>query len=286
LADSALAALSGAEKSDIESNTRRVRLLVARGKLSATDAFISGRNLDAALRTLRRADSLSAAIPDSPERADALLQLGFAEYVQTFLSGGEFGPIRERFDAALRISRHLNDPRRVAEALFHVGLIHERLGEKSTARARYVEAMTVAQSCDCLLIESYARRHVGFILLAMERPGDALPYFRRSLELREKVGFTVYLPYANCALADVLVALGRPAEARPYAVRAVDIAASLDAPRAQTVAGLSLAEVHLALGNTTAARREFLRVRDIATEIGYEAGIRAAREGLKQTRER
>lgn len=279
VADSALRAL---ERDG--SPRARVRLLVLRGRLSATDAFVSSRPLDEALRTLGEAVRVSEVLPESPERADALLELGFAEYVQAFLTGGGFAPIRSRFDRALEIARALDDEGRIARALFHVGLIHERLGDVDTAMLRYLESLAVSDACGCLLVQSYAQRHVGFALLARNEPRAALRHFRRSLELRRQVGFTVYLPYSLSGMADVLLQLGEAAEAETYAVEAVEIASTLDAPRTRAVTALSLAEVRLALGDRAAARRGFREVLGLSGRIGYEAGVQAARDGLERAR--
>jgi tetratricopeptide (TPR) repeat protein len=272
----------GRADSNDERVAARARIMVLRGKLSATDAFVSSRPLDDAILSLEEAVRVAEALPGSREQADALVELGFAEYVRAFLTGGEFAPIRSRFDRALEIARALNDGGRVARALFHEGLIHERLGELDTALLRYLESLAVSDACGCLLVQSYAQRHVGFVHLARDEPRFALRHFRRSLELRRQVGFTVYLPYSLSGMADVLLELGEVAEAEAYAVEAVDLASTLDAPRTRAVTTLSLAEVELALGDRTAARRGFQEVLELSEEIGYEAGVEAARDGLER----
>lgn len=284
LADSVLAVPDMSQQDGGEDFLRavRMRLLVARGKLAATDAFVSHESLEGALRTLRRAVALADSVSNDTLRADALVELGFAEYVDAFLAGGAFGPIRSRFEESLRLAREASDPERTARSLFHIGLIHERLGEQQTASDRFQESLALADACGCLLVASYAQRHLGF---ARIRAGDlpfALLQLQRSLELRERVGFRVYLPYSLAVVADVLREKGEPNRAAPYARRAVEIATELEAPRTRVAAELALAEVLLATGQTAEARERFHRALETSQSIGYESGSQRARAGLER----
>jgi tetratricopeptide (TPR) repeat protein len=280
LVDSALSRQGQEGTASSAETKRRIRFLVAKGRLSATDAFVGHRSLDDAIETLRRAVDLASNFPGSPEQADALVELGFAEYVRAFLTGGDFAPIGDRFARALEIARTLKDTAREARSLFHAGLIDERLGHREEAMLSYLKSLALADTCGCRLVQSYAQRHIGFLLF--NQPELALRHFRRSLELRQEIGFIVYMPFSLSALADTERRAGDPATAEPYAKRAVKVASSLQAPRSLVVSLLSLAEVKLALGEEGAARRRFAEARDLAVQIGYHDGEQAAREGISR----
>jgi len=255
----------------------RVRLLTRRGQLLATRAFIAREETDQAISSLRRAVDLATRTGAELELANALTQLGFAEYTAIYLDGGGSytGPA-ERFAASHALYERLGDRRGLAESGFYLGLMQERGGRVDDALASYHEALEVAESCGCALEASFAHRHIAGVSAERGELDDALRHFERSLELREQIGFRVYLPFSLLSVAQVRGAQGHPELGLPDARRAETMAAELDMPRVVVLCRLTLGDLFLAVGDRAAARDALLRARDLATEIHYDAGVREA----------
>jgi tetratricopeptide (TPR) repeat protein len=270
--------LARLETAGREDEAALARLLTEWGRVSATRAFLRNAPTDSAEAALRRALALAA--PGTAERTDALIELGFAEYVRSFLGGGAYEGVEGRFDEAERIARALGDTLRLSRAVFHRGLVEERTGRRDAALEHYRSALLLAQACGCRMEESYAQRHVAFMLAAAGDHAGALKRFRTSLELRRQVGFRTYLPFSLITVADELLALGRPAEAEPYASEARELAAELGIPRVRVLALLTSGEVALARKEPDRAAEHFRAAVTLAKGIGYGAGVRAAEDGL------
>lgn len=256
----------------------RSRLLVEWGRISATRAFLMNTSTDEAEKAL--SEALVIAPAGSGVRADALIELGFAEYVRSFLGDGQYLGVLDRFEQAESIARSLADTARLSRAVFHEGLVRERTGHGEAALTSYWRALDLAQGCGCDLEASYGHRHVAFLLSAAGDHKGALRHFLESLALRRRVGFRLYLPFSLVTVANELLAMGRPGEAEAYAAEAQTLASELGIRRVEVQTLLMSAEVALALGRTTEAVDGFKAAAALSAEIGYGAGTRAASEGL------
>lgn len=259
----------------------RAALLIRRGQLQATRAFITNRGIGEAVETLDDAVREAAASGSLPEQADALTQRGFARYTRAFLDGtGDFTSAGVDFDRAQELRASSGDARGLSEITFYQGLLRERAGDEEAALGLYREALRVALTCDCALEASYARRHIGFVLQGRGELEAALDQFERSLALREEVGFRVYVPFSLLTVADVRTALGRPETALPLAVRAERLAEDLEMPRVVVLCRLTRGDIASVMGDREAAVRAFVDARGLSEEIGYDRGIQLATEGL------
>jgi tetratricopeptide (TPR) repeat protein len=210
--------------------------------------------------------------------ADAADVLGRVLYSRRInLGQGDYEAPLRQFERALKLRRGAGDERGVIEAMFRVGLIHERKDESAQAIAIYEEAMRMAGTRFPMERSNLARH------LAYHRQGEgdldlALELFTLSLELREQAGFLLTRPSALTSIGD----LHRRRQDYPTALRfgrqALAEAERLGATRFVVGALISIGRTHGAAGEREAAVDNFSRAGALAEKIGYVSGVEQARE--------
>lgn len=219
---------------------QRVRCAYYRASLAGTPQDV---NIEELRAVLREAESLQ----DQRLLADARDQLGLAIYSRDFRKN-EMEEPRRLFEQALDARRKLRDLRGVAESLFHIGLTFENKKDPSPeelrrAVASHEEALSIAGGGGFDIEASYAVRHLAG---HKQDAGDldaALAGFERSLMLRTRAGYLIYLAPALMAIGDVWKDKGNSNKAREFYERALAEADRLDAQRFQDSAKEALATV-------------------------------------------
>lgn len=245
------------------------KLALALGALHTHRAFQWHRGFDGVNIALERANELAESSGDSGLLADVLDAFGLARYYQILLTGaGSYEGPRDDFREALARRERLGDTRGMAESAFHAGLAEERAGHAAAARELYERARDIAELHSHWPELSYAVRHLGGLAADAGDLDAALALFRRSLELREQVGYTVLLPAAHEAVGDVLLARGDAAGAEEQYRQACDLALAMETPFSQVTALSALAALLRRQGRADEARQHAERAQAIATTTG------------------
>ncbi len=237
------APLIAAEASPAE----RGQLHLQRVRCAYYRASLAGAPQDANIEELRVVLREAETLQDQRLLADARDQLGLAIYSRDFRMNGMEEP-RRLFEQALDARRKLRDQRGVAESLFHMGLTFENKKDPSPeelrrAVASHEEALSIAEGGGFDIEASYAVRHLAG---HKQDAGDldaALAGFERSLMLRTRAGYHIYLAPALIAIGDVWKDKGNTNKAREFYGRALTEADRLDAQRFQDSAKEALATV-------------------------------------------
>jgi tetratricopeptide (TPR) repeat protein len=251
--------------------------LLLRGRILTDTIFHANRGYADAETCLVEAGRLAEQSGDEIAAADAREVLGLAEYYRALQAGsGDYRGLLVRFQETLARREELGDTRGIAESSFHVGLMHERLGESIQATEAYERAHALAREHGHKVERSYAARHLGGI---SEGKGDldaALAYFRESLAMRQEVGLTLGLPLAHIAVGDVLLARQEVNEAARHYQQAYAFAAGMQSPLTLVFALLALSQLAQARGDNDARRAYAERALSQAQVDDLPLGIRVA----------
>jgi tetratricopeptide (TPR) repeat protein len=259
----------------------RLRIALAQGKILADRVFHANRGHDEAIAILGAARSLAARLDDERSAITALDLMGSADYYRVLQDGGgDYGSALEQFKIALARREALGDTRGVAESLFHVGLIHERLEQYDEALDFYRRSYTLARERGHLLEQSYAARHLGGGAQEMGDLDAALAYFRESLALRQGIGYPLLLPLAHIALGDVMLARNDVDGAASQYEQAHTLAQGMQSPLIMVSSLLALSELAQARGDEDARRDYAERALSHAQKDALPLGIRGAEAAL------
>jgi tetratricopeptide (TPR) repeat protein len=237
--DSAEASASKAAPSD------RVRLRLARARVTYYRGSIAGASRDAVITDLKRIVADAVPLEDAALLADARDQLGLAIYGRDFRATDQ-AEARALFEPALAARRAASDRRGIAESLFHVALTWENKldptdADKARARALHEEALAVAEAGAFDVEASYAVRHLAGHKQDAGDLDGALAGFLRSLALRQKAGYAIYYAPSLIAIGDVWKDKGDAKKAREYFERARVEADRIGAVRFQKMADEAIA---------------------------------------------
>ena len=251
--------------------------LLLRGSILADQVFFAYRGYDEAVAALEEARTLAEQRGDEIAAADALELLALADDHRAMHDGGaDYHQLLARFQSTLARREALGDTRGVAESLFHVGLMHERLHEGDRAAAAHERAYALAGEHGHKRERSYAARHLGFARVVTGDRDAALAYFEESLALRQEIGYTLYPPPAHVAVGDALLARGNIDGAARHYERAHALAQGMQTPMAVVFLLLSLAELAQARGDRTLSRGHAERALARAQADHLPLGVKVA----------
>ncbi len=138
----------------------------------------------------------------------------------------------ECFERGLALRQQVNQPREVAESLFHIGLVYGVVRRNHTqALPHFEKAYHLAQDSGDRVIASYAIRHIAFAHYAAGDIARARVGLEESLQLREAACFEPGVAMALMALASAEAELGDKTRAATQLERARNIFERLGATR-------------------------------------------------------
>jgi tetratricopeptide (TPR) repeat protein len=258
-----------------------VRSALLRARILTDRIFHANRGYDEAVATLEATVALADQLGEGRSAATALDLLGMADYYRVLQAGStDYGASLGRFRAAMARREALGDTRGVAESLFHVGLVHERLAQYDQALDNYRRAYALAKEHDYRLELSYAARHLAGGALETGDLDAALALFAESLALRQELGYTLLLPLAHIALGEVMLARNDADSAAQEYERAHALAEGMQSPLVIVFSLLALSELAQARGNEDARRDYAERALSRAREDDLPIGARAASAAL------
>ncbi|HEX6104082.1 MAG TPA: tetratricopeptide repeat protein [Gemmatimonadales bacterium] len=256
------------------------RVWTARGLVWLSETTATNRGYPEADSAAARALELAERSGDSLLIADAAELAGRVLYSRRInLAEGDYDAPSRHFERALALRRAAADTGGIVDALFRVGLIHERKDEGDRAVALYQEGLRLAGS-GYPLERSNLARHLGYQHLRRGDLDRALTYLQQSHDLREQAGFVLVRSPALASIGEVYRRKGDHARAREYVARALAEAERLEASRFVVQALIALGRIDSAAARLEQARQQWRRAETLAGEIGYVSGARQAREFL------
>jgi tetratricopeptide (TPR) repeat protein len=169
--------------------------------------------------------------------------------------------------------------RGMSQALFCLGLAHERLQEKEQARDSYQRALDLALRSDAKEEASYAYRHLAGLT---EDKEQQLEYALQSLQLREEIGFKRTLPYSHLLVCDMYLQRHDLEKAQEYCQSAFQLAEAMEMKNALMMVYYSQGEIYQCKDRLDEARQCFVQCLDFATQLGTAYGIAEATKKLQE----
>ncbi len=234
---------------------RETRLKIQLGRVLSTRATYTDAPLDRALGLLDETVRTARSLKDPELLGDALHALATCRYDNQFrVAKPDYGPTRRALQEAQALREKQQDPHRLAETIFYLGLVHERLDELKEAKTTYERALQIAAAAEDKLMMAYLYRHLADFQKPDRGLAGVLDYHQRSLRLREEVGFATGIVFASVAVAETLMDMKQPEQALPHYERALAVAQEIHVHRGAAYAHMGLAAVHHAAGHPDQAR--------------------------------
>jgi tetratricopeptide (TPR) repeat protein len=244
--DEAIRVLDGSERLAVSPGDR-LRVRLQRARCVYYRSSLAGAPHHAVIEELKAIAAEAPAVGGERFLADAKDQLGLAIYARDFRATDQ-AEARALFEQGLSLRRAAGDRRGIAESLFHVALTWENKkdpapDEKARSRALHAESLAIAEAGGFDTEAAYAVRHLAGHKQDAGDLDGALAGFERSLALRERTGYAIYLAPSLLAVGDVWKDKGDAAKARAYYERARAEAVRIGAARFQRMADEALASL-------------------------------------------
>lgn len=264
----------------------RARLLALGARAALDRSAYHRRDVEGARRAVDRAVEAARTAGRDEALAPALFVRGRFLYGRGFEERSHWTSAGAALAEARDAARRAGDARTEAEALFYLGLIEQQEKRDEPAERLFREARSAAGRDVDPFFDSFLERHLAALADAAGWTAEAERRYRRSLDLRESAGATVFSPFAMLALADFLAK--RPsAEAERLSLleRAASVARSARSHRAAATALLGLADA-LSEKAPDAARDAAEKALESARLYGDAALVSEAAAALERLRPR
>ncbi|MFX1419754.1 MAG: hypothetical protein ACFE9N_12615 [Promethearchaeota archaeon] len=251
----------------------KAKTLIQFAKIKMDHKFLKDFNYDDEIQMLQEAQKLAEDSNKKNIQADALDLIGNCIYHIGILEGN-FKEAIKYYDKALSLRTQINDKLGLSKSYFHIGLYHENKKDADDrdhqiALEYYEKGLKIAEEEDFELEQSYFFRHLAGIYAYINKDLDkGLEYFKKSTQLREKIGFIFSLQFAYFAEAFVYFLKKDMGNATNYFTKAYSAAFNVNRIEALKT---------LIFRRGEAVVREI----DLETAIKYYSLIRKAAEHLK-----
>ncbi|MCP5045645.1 MAG: tetratricopeptide repeat protein, partial [bacterium] len=172
-----------------------------------------------------------------------------------------------------------------------ISRLHNRLkaaGEKEKILQlipKYEKEIQFSEKHNNKYVLAYNTRHLGQIYLNHTRDyKKAIQLFKRSLALREEIGFKLYLPASYSSVGDAALKMGDEQLAIKMYRRSVELAEESGFVRYQFHPRIKIGDVYATSGNTGKALELYNNALKAALNTGYENGIAEAKRKIETLR--
>ncbi len=171
---------------------------------------------------------------------------------------GRLEEAEEAFTQAQQIFEDTALPERIGAVLVSHGPILYLKGDYDGALILLERARVLLEQHEDLATLSWARNNLGWVLLEIGRPREALEHFSVSLAIKRRLKDSFHESHTLTEIARCYFACGELAPAREYAEQAIALSRNGGAPDEEPRAQIVLASVAIAEGDTRAAQRYLL----------------------------
>lgn len=128
---------------------------------------------------------------------------------------------------------------------------------------------------------AYNTRHLAQIYLKLDLDyNEALRLFEISKNIREEIGFKIFLPASYSSLGDVYFKLSDDEEAIYWYTKSVELADEIGFIRYESYPILMIGDIYYSKGKVEEARKRYSKAKRIAQGNNYTIGIEQAEERL------
>ncbi len=234
---------------------RQLQIELEHARVLASRATYQDLPFEPALAAAHSGLERARQLEDPALLAEALLTWAITHYNHQFrVAVPDYAPLRKALLEALPAFERSRAARGQAEALFYLGLAHERLDERPQARATYERALAIAEPAGDALMKAYLYRHLADFQKERNGLPGVLDFHQRCLRLREEIGFATGIVFASLAVGETLVEMKQPEQARPHYQRALEVAQRAGVARGEAYAQAALAGVDQASSRPAEAR--------------------------------
>lgn len=257
-----------------QSRADSLRAVVARMKSSDTAKVNTMLSLAGALSQSDAKEALAVAVRAGKMAAKLRYRRGEAAALYT---AGSMEMNLRRYDAALGTldrSRKLAEKHGVsdvlADALGHIGLVREYMGEPAAALDYYRQAQVICESRGDRNGTAWCLNNIGVIHNKLSRYDDAKRSLRAALEIRESLGNRYDLAVTLGHLGTVHTNTGDYKQALDLLQRSMSVYEALGRKRDMAVACRNIGTVHEYLGTFAEAGQVYTRGLEYAEQAGDE----------------
>jgi tetratricopeptide (TPR) repeat protein len=282
--DDALAALSAAQKKSASEPRAAAALATERGRVLADSNFFRKFDPAGARAALEDALKLARAAGDAQSEADARQYLGQLVYAEAFETKDWKTP-RATFQALVPVREKLGDRRGLSATYFYLGLTYEQDGQPDPAMENYTKSLAISEEVGDLVMQSYARRHIGGIQEERGELAVAEKNIAAEIDLRKRGGFLVGIPFALRQQADFVAAHGAgKKEAMKVLEDAIATAQKCGSTRGLYLSRLDLSRLARETGDLRRADALALAGLEGARAFGSASAIKQAEEQVAEVR--
>ncbi len=252
------------------------RLLLRRGRTLTDRVRHRGGDGAPALADLEAAHRKAEGAGDRVLIADSTDALGMHRFVHWFSTqdAADLAAAEKRFREAFAIRAATAESPELAESHFHLGLVHQMRGEDEAAREEFERAYAITERVHDLAVGWHAVRHLGYMAERRHAWAEAEDHYRRSLELRERLGGGPGLAAAQVTLAEARYAHdGNADRAMALLARAHDGAARVRSAAYVAISSGAIARVQRDHGQYDEALRDLADAIRAMDEIGSNEAV-------------
>ena len=146
----------------------------------------------------------------------------------------------------------------------------------------YEKEIEFASQCDNKYVLAYNTRHLGQIYRQQTSNYDeAMRLFQISLELREEIGFKLFLPASYSSIGDVALKMGQIKKTIEMYLQSIALAEQIGFVRYQFHPRIKLGDIYKNKGDYEEAKQYYIEALRVASTSSYEEGIDSALQKLE-----
>jgi len=202
-------------------------------------------------------------------------------YYRADMVNRKFMEAKIHVNNALEIFKEKNETDLQAEAVHLLGLIYMQQRTLEKANELFERSLELDRiENERPLFRGDYERHVGFVYYLSGDTLQALDYFRRSLEFRQKAGAIDHSLFAARTLASSLLQFNKFEEAKSILLYGLAIAELIDSPSGKARLGSVIGQLYEKTGDFEAAKIAYKMTNKIAKSINYTSMIQRTSEAL------
>jgi CHAT domain-containing protein len=180
----------------------------------------------------------------------------------------------EKYQAAERLFKAAGNHVGEAKALYRIGYIYNKLGEKQNALDAYNQSLSLSQVTGDRTLEAKTLIRIGKVYHSLGDEQKALEYYKKSLPLRQEVGKPAGEISALNYIGQGYFALGKNQEALKYYNQALHLSQTAR-NRIEEISTLNhIGQVYNALGETRTALSYYNQALHLSRAVGDRAAAR------------
>lgn len=217
---------------------------------------------------LGQTDSMMAAKEKSAKAAKI-----FSEAQDLFGQGSteSFRAALQKFRSVGEVFAQIGDKNRQAESMVYVGMIEDRLGDRTEARKAYEAALRLSRDAGHKFSEAIALGNLGLIYFSSGEQKKGIEYYEKAAPLFRAVGNEAKEALVHSDIGIAYQSLGETKKALESFSTAIALFRSLGDKRQEAITFNSIGLIYLELGDSQKALESFNKALPLARVIGDKA---------------